>query len=128
MNEKKIEDINGAVKDYAFVYYDHNVHQYIGEILLATVSEDGTKVQLDYAGKDIPATWSKTTMKDVTKKEYNFDPWTAFVKVPDDMDEIASNGIDWDRVREVVGRTYDIREALRSEGFKWDKVSRSYKK
>lgn len=43
-------------------------------------------------------------------------------------DGILDTGIDWDNVTSVSGKTYDIKDAVKSRGFSWDRDSQSWKK
>lgn len=44
------------------------------------------------------------------------------------MIEPQSVGINWDAVKSVAGKTYEVKDFIKSKGFKWDKASQSWKK
>lgn len=41
---------------------------------------------------------------------------------------INSVGIDWDKVHEVSGRTYEVKDFLKNKGFKWNGTRKSWTK
>ena len=50
------------------------------------------------------------------------------VKSDNDVNGVRSVGIDWDKVNSVSGQTYNIKDLLKSKGFKWNGAGKNWVK
>lgn len=95
-----------------------NFGAHYGDIVMEAVSHDDGKISFEKAYGDFDKNGSNTT--DVVFK-IRHGSVTHF-----NNGQTTFYGINWENVKEVSGKTYDIKSELRNMGFKWDGIAKKW--
>lgn len=117
---------NGAIHDYSFD--DDATYQYVikSGAVIGTIAEKLYTVSAGNNGEIVfKEPWGKKVGGSRKYPVYMYGGVNAYYLQKSDG-SIEQRGINWENVKSVSGRTYDVKEDLKKMGFAWDKDAKKW--